>query len=211
VSGDQRGGQEGVLATFLPSPRGRRSARHYDWRTFGRGGRRWSATAVFTSRRGPGLRPPKGYQHPGRRPCYGPQTGDGFLPAAPIQRSPQKPPRGHKEPPIDDAGECRGTCEGAENSLRRFTFFRGEKVSAGALRESRAHNRSSATRRQTESARNGLGPGSAGASWVCRSKGEGHRNQGGLPATEQLACCHPDPFLLASLLLPTRYPERRRL
>jgi hypothetical protein len=47
-------------------------------------GRGWTATRVLISRRGPGLRPPKGYQCAGRRARYGPQAGEGSLPVVPL-------------------------------------------------------------------------------------------------------------------------------
>jgi len=40
-------------------------------------GRGWTATGAFTSRRGPGLRPPKGYGRSGQTARYGPQAGEG--------------------------------------------------------------------------------------------------------------------------------------
>jgi NADH-quinone oxidoreductase subunit M len=40
-------------------------------------GRGWTSTGAFTSRRGPGLRPPKGYWRSGRAARYGPQAGEG--------------------------------------------------------------------------------------------------------------------------------------
>ena len=42
-------------------------------------GRGWTATGAFTSRRGPGLRPPKGYGRSGRTARYGQQAGEGSL------------------------------------------------------------------------------------------------------------------------------------
>jgi hypothetical protein len=95
--------------------------------------------------------------------------------------------------------------------VRRFSFFRGEKVSAGALRESRAHSRSSARQRQTRSARSDPGPRSGAASWVSRSRRDYHGSQRGFLGPTELACFHPDPFLLASVLLPTFYAKRRGL
>jgi hypothetical protein len=56
--------------------------------------RGWTAAGVLTSRS---------------------RTDEGFVPAVPLRRPPQKPSRGADEPPIDDKGKCRGTDEGAAN------------------------------------------------------------------------------------------------
>jgi hypothetical protein len=57
-------------------------------------GRGWTAAGVFTSRSGP---------------------GEGFPAPVSLRHSPQKPSRCGKKRPINDAGECRGTYEGAAN------------------------------------------------------------------------------------------------
>jgi hypothetical protein len=50
------------------------------------------------------------------------ETGEGSVAVIPLRGSSQRPSRGHQEPPMDDARECRGTNEGAANALRQFPF-----------------------------------------------------------------------------------------
>ena len=76
-------------------------------------GRRWTAAGVLTSRRGP---------------------DEGFLPA-PLPRtgktSSSRPPK----PPMNEAGECRGHCEGAKNGKR--TWVRWLTPAWGNLRHAK--------------------------------------------------------------------------
>jgi hypothetical protein len=50
-------------------------------------GERVARDGVFISRRGPGLRPPKGYGRSGRTPRYGPQAGEGVASMRPDSRN----------------------------------------------------------------------------------------------------------------------------
>jgi hypothetical protein len=54
----------------------------------------------------------------------------------------QKLSRGRKEAPIDDAGECRGTYEGAANALRPIRFILPEEVVSGSAACARSLGRS---------------------------------------------------------------------
>jgi hypothetical protein len=52
------------------------------------------------------------------------EAGEGFVPPMPLRRSPGKPSRCPKEPPIDDVGKCRGTYEGPRMPFGNSLFAR---------------------------------------------------------------------------------------
>jgi hypothetical protein len=57
----------------------------------------------------------------------------GPSPLSPLRRSPQKPSRGHKEPPMNDGEWCRGIYEGARTRVgNSCSFYGGNRKCCGA-------------------------------------------------------------------------------